>query len=93
MQTRALPNYRNNPDPSYPNAARRRAQQGLVTLLVSVDAQGHVKNVSLFKSSGFSALDEAALDGVAHWEFEPARLDGEPVASEVEVPVRFKLTN
>ena len=31
-------------------------------------------------SSGYAALDEAAVAAVKHWEFEPGRLAGEPVA-------------
>ena len=61
-------------------------------LAVSVDGEGRVKELKLLKSSGFDALDQAALAAVNHWEFEPARLADKPVSSEVEVPVQFTLS-
>ena len=88
---RVWPGYRKNPKPAYPLAARRQRQEGIVLLSVKVTAQGQVERVEVRQSSGFSALDEAAIQAVRDWEFEPARIGSKPVASEIEVPVRFKL--
>jgi protein TonB len=44
-------------------------------------------------SSGFPRLDEAALQAARSWEFEPARVGSLAVKSDIEVPVRFKLTD
>ena len=90
---RAKPNYLKNPEPPYPAMARRRRQEGLVLLSVRVSAQGRAVRVELKQSSGFPVLDEAALQAVRGWEFEPARLGAVGVESEIEVPVRFKLMN
>ena len=90
---RATPIYRVNPEPPYPATARRRRQEGLVLLAVRVTAQGRASRIELKQSSGFAALDEAAWQAVRGWEFEPARLGALAVESEIEVPVRFKLTN
>ena len=90
---RAKPKYLLHPEPPYPATARRRRQEGLVLLTVKVTAQGHAARVELKESSGFPALDEAALRAVRDWEFEPARLGTVAVESEIEVPVRFRLTN
>jgi protein TonB len=87
----ARPRYRRNPEPPYPAIARRRRQQGLVLLAVEVDASGSPTAVEVQASSGFAALDAAAVAAVKEWEFEPGRLDGAPVASRVEVPIRFEL--
>ena len=36
--------------------------------------------------------ESPAIRAVRDWEFEPARVNSVSVESEVEVPVRFKLT-
>lgn len=87
------PNYLKNLEREYPLAARRRGQQGTVLLNVTVNAMGHVTEISLKESSGFELLDQAALRAVRMWEFEPARVGSQRVESRLEVPVRFKLTN
>ncbi len=89
--TSAAPDYLHNPTPEYPEAARRDRQQGLVTLLVDVSPEGNVLKVSVQRSSGYRRLDEAALRVAKDWKFKPAMAAGQPIRSQVEVPVRFKL--
>ncbi len=83
--------YRSNPKPDYPAEAKRLRQEGVVMVNVSVNAEGRVTDASLAHSSGFPLLDQAALQAVHHWTFEPARAMGIPVASKPAVPIRFKL--
>jgi len=90
---KAEPNYLKNPEPPYPSSARHRHQEGLVLISVRVTAQGRAEKVELKQSSGYPLLDEAALNAVRDWEFIPARVDTIAFASEIEVPVRFKLTD
>jgi protein TonB len=87
----AKPNYLKNPEPPYPALARRRGQEGLVVMTVKVTAAGRAANVDLKESSGFTLLDDTALEAVRRWEFEPARVGSRAVEAEIEVPVRFKL--
>ncbi len=87
----AQPKYKSNPEPAYPALARRRRQQGNVLLSVRVDADGRPEAVTVQTSSGYAALDEAAVAAVKQWEFEPGRLAGQPISSQVEVPVQFRL--
>lgn len=79
------------PRPQYPELARKRGQEGTVSVRCQVDANGHVTNVSLARSSGFRLLDEAALKAVGKWKFKPGRKDGACVAGTVVVPVQFRL--
>ena len=44
----------------------------------------------LQRSAGMG-LDEKALEAVNKWRFEPATLDGHPVAVQVSVEVSFRL--
>jgi protein TonB len=87
----AKPNYLKNPEPVYPELARRRHQEGLVLLAVKITAQGRAERVEIKKSSGFSLLDNAAVEAVRDWEFQPARIGSLALESEIEVPVRFEL--
>jgi protein TonB len=87
----AKPNYLKNPEPDYPELARRRHQEGLVLLAVKVTAEGRAERVEIKKSSGFSLLDNAAVEAVRDWEFQPARLGSLALESQIEVPVRFEL--
>ena len=87
----AHPAYKRNPPTSYPLLARRRHQEGTVLLRVQVSAHGKPLSVKLKQSSGFEALDQAALAAVATWQFEPAKRNNEAIASTIEVPVRFSL--
>jgi protein TonB len=88
----AKPNYLKNPEPDYPELARRRHQAGLVLLAVKVTAEGRAERVEIKKSSGFSLLDDAAIEAVRDWEFQPARIGSLALESEIEVPVRFELS-
>jgi len=87
----SAPRYRSNPQPEYPVEAKRERQQGTVVLSVEVSAEGRPTSVTLSRSSGFPLLDQSAIAGVRRWTFEPGRAGGLPIASHVEVPVRFRL--
>ena len=85
------PAYLHNPHPPYPELSRKAGHTGVVILRVSVSESGRVAAVSLIKSSGYSLLDDRARTTVQRWIFRPARRDGRPVATRVDVPVRFSL--
>ncbi len=84
--------YARNPPPAYPAIARRREQQGTVTVRVLVGADGSVERAEVADSSGFDTLDDAALETVrSRWRFVPACHGGIAVESWVLVPIRFAL--
>lgn len=77
---------------SYPLAARRRGEHGVVLLTFSVDRNGHVTSRRVLKSSGYSDLDAEVLALVERAQPMPAF----PVSmTEVELnltfPIRFSL--
>jgi protein TonB len=84
------PQFRLRYKPPYPQEARAQCLEGTVLLLVSVDAKGRVTDASIRQSSGHAVLDRVATETVRSWRFDPARQDGASVASQVEVPVRFR---
>jgi len=58
------------PPPLYPVLAQRNRYEGTVTIEILVDASGAVAEARVFKSSGYSVLDDAALELVKHrWRF------------------------
>lgn len=62
------------PPPEYPAMAQRNRYQGTVVVEIKVDASGNITSASVFKSSGFSMLDEAALQVVkTRWRFVPGK--------------------
>jgi len=89
----AQPRYRTNPAPDYPVRARRLREEGLVYVRVAVTDGGLPAAVTVERGCGHPLLDDAALEAVRRWTFEPARAAGTPVASLVVVPVRFSLSD
>ncbi|MFO7496079.1 MAG: energy transducer TonB [Desulfobacterales bacterium] len=87
----ATPLYRRNPPPPYPRIAKARGYQGRTLLNVLVGRDGRVVEAAVAASSGYRLLDEAALDAVAQWLFEPAKSGDEAVAMWVKVPIRFQI--
>jgi protein TonB len=83
--------YLRAPPPRYPASARRKGEEGTVVLKVLVTTEGAASSVELERSSGSSALDDAARDAVQGWLFAPARRGAEPVETWVLVPVVFRL--
>lgn len=77
--------------PRYPEAARRVGIEGTTVLKVRIREDGGVGDVIVAQSAGAVALDQAAVDAVQRWRFEPARRGGHPVAVWVSLPVRFRL--
>lgn len=67
--------------------------EGLVVLRLLVDVHGNVAQVSVTTGSGFTLLDEAAVDAARRWRFEPARDGDRPIAMPHEVRFRFRLDN
>ena len=80
-----------NRRPAYPEASRRRGQEGTVMLELRVDANGRVVDVRVTESSGFSALDAAAVETLREWRFRPAQRGGMPVAGSITTAVHFRL--
>lgn len=80
-----------NPAPTYPYVALQRGYEGEVTLIIAVNKSGLPDDVEVAQSSGYGILDSAAVKAVKKWKFEPARLFGVSVDSEIEIPVKFEL--
>ena len=62
--------------------------EGTVVVQALVGTDGRVRTTRIVKS--IPVLDDAAATSVRQWVFQPAKRQGQPVASWVVCPVLFK---
>jgi protein TonB len=76
----------------YPAALYARKVQGNVTLRLHIDRDGQVRpdSTRIEESSGYAALDSAAVKGSQELRFIPAKLHGEPASVTILFPVYFR---
>ena len=76
----------------YPPALYAQKVQGNVTLRIYIDSNGAIvpDSTRVSETSGFSALDSAAMKGSRDLKFEPAKTRGQPVAVSILLPVFFR---
>ena len=76
----------------YPAALYTRKVQGNVTLRLFIDTDGRVRadSTRVEESSGYPALDSAAVVGSQDLQFIPAKLHGEAMGVAVLFPVYFR---
>jgi TonB family protein len=75
--------------PVYPEIARVAMIEGVVILGVKTDEKGQVKDVLILRS--IPLLDQAAIDAVRQWVYEPMIVDGKAVTVVFTATVRFTL--
>ena len=76
-------------DPVYPEEARKNGEQGVVILEAKIDEKGRVMDAMILRS--IPELDQAAIDAVRQWVYEPLLIDGKPTKVLFTVTVRFQL--
>lgn len=59
------------PKPEFPKHELTRGREGWVVLSFTVSEDGSVTNPSIDESSGSDAFNQAALDAVSKWRYEP----------------------
>lgn len=85
-------NWASAPNFSFPARARRAAKSGetfRVVLILQVNKQGGIDNVSLAQSSGNAALDREAQQQVRSGKFKPFTKNGVPVVGNVTLPISY----
>lgn len=75
--------------PNYPAGLKGKKSEDVVTVIFVVDASGKVVNPKAEKSTD-PAFNQAAIDAVKRWKFEPAIRAGQRVACKMRVPIRFQ---
>jgi protein TonB len=76
----------------YPPALYAQKVQGNVTLRIFIDREGGIipDSTRIAETSGFTALDSAAMKGSRELKFEPAKTQGQPVPVSILLPVFFR---
>ena len=76
----------------YPEALLEQGIEGQVLLRLYVDSAGSVipESTRIAESSGYPALDSAALVGSPELRFSPALRQGRPVAAPFIQPIQFR---
>ncbi len=80
------PLYLVRPQVNYPSESRAAGEQGVVLLLITVNAGGLPTSVNVTKTSGFARLDRAAVEG--GWR---CRVSNAFEGAQFEAPLRFSL--
>ena len=73
--------------PVYPLNAKEAGIAGDVVIKTTIDQKGGV--VDMHVISGPLMLRQAALDALRRWKFEPSKLDGQPIAVQMLVTIKF----
>lgn len=76
--------------PMYTEVARQEGLQGIVILQALISEQGVVEDVEVIRGLPLG-LTETAIEALRQWTFEPATLDGKPVAVFYNLTFNFRL--
>jgi TonB family protein len=76
------------PDPPVERSALPRDLSGDVVIEVTIDSQGNVVETKIVQSIGHG-IDEKIAATLRRWHYQPATLDGTPVASRHDVHFHF----
>ncbi len=76
-------------EPEYPELARNAGVQGVVILEATTDVYGRVQNVRVLRS--VPLLDQAAIEAVKQWIYEPMIINGRPRPVTFTVTIIFQL--
>ena len=75
--------------PLYPPLARQTRTSGIVRLHLVIAGDGSVREAAVV--SGHPLLQQAAIDAVRKWRYEPTSVEGKPVEVEKQVDVVFEI--
>jgi protein TonB len=76
-------------NPDYPEIAKRTRVQGVVVLDAIINKEGAVESLRVV--SGHLLLNQAAIDAVRQWRYQPTLLNSEPVEVATTITVTFTL--
>jgi TonB family protein len=85
------PRFTKRVQPVYPLFARRAGKEGRVVLQLSIDEEGKLIHIEVVVSAG-NGFDDSAVKAIKRSSFSPAMVNGNPIKSRTELPVRFMFT-
>jgi TonB family protein len=75
--------------PNYPAMAKQSQIEGELTVSAVIDITGKLSSMKVV--SGSPLLQQAALDSLRTWKYEPALLNDKPVPVQTSITVKFRL--
>lgn len=75
--------------PIYPTMAKEAGVEGQVTIDAVIDTTGRLTSMKVV--SGALLLQQAALDSLRNWKYEPGYLNDKPVPVSTSITVKFRL--
>lgn len=75
--------------PAYPVMAKQQHISGAVTIDALIDTDGRVTTMKVI--SGPALLQQAAMDALKQWKYQPATLDGKAAPMHLTVTLQFRL--
>ncbi len=75
--------------PAYPALARTQHVAGDVRIDALIDTTGRVTTMKVV--AGPTLLQQAAMDALRQWKYQPATLDGKAVPMHLTVTIQFRL--
>jgi TonB family protein len=75
--------------PSYPAVAKQAGIEGQVTIDAVIDTTGKLTSMKVV--SGALLLQQAALDSLRNWKYQPGYLDDKPIPVRTSIIVKFRL--
>jgi TonB family protein len=75
--------------PIYPTMARQAHVEGQVTIEAVIDTTGKLTNMTVI--SGPLLLQQAAIDSLRTWKYQPGYLNEKPVPTKTLITVNFRL--
>ncbi len=75
--------------PIYPAMARQAHVEGQVTIEAVIDTNGKLTNMTVI--SGPPLLQQAAIDSLRTWKYQPGYLNEKPVSTKTSITVNFRL--
>jgi len=77
--------------PKFPPAASQRGIDGWVDLQFLVNTDGSVGELTIVGAQPVGVFEQAALDAVRHWRYQPLMRDGQPATQRARVRLRFAM--
>jgi TonB family protein len=77
--------------PQFPLAARQRGIEGWVDLQFVVNTDGSVGDLTIVGAQPVGIFEQAALDAVRNWHYQPVMRAGQAVSQRARVRLRFAM--
>ena len=77
---------------AYPPRARAKGVEGYVVFSLLIGVTGEIEQLKIIESHPEGIFNEAAMQGINQWRFEPAMYQGQAVRAWAKQRIRFDLS-